>query len=125
MKIATQALSQFSAILPCTLLKADWQDPVLVLRGDDWTFSVMTPWRVVGGGGLQFGSDDVEPITVAELLNGNQIIECRPQSTLGPVDPAFVFASGHSLEVFSVGPVEPWVLRLGDVGVFVASPTEP
>lgn len=124
MNVTSEAMRQLAERLPLKVLTAEWQDPVLLLQGADWHMSVMTPWRILHQGALLLGSDDAEPNVVADLLTGNLITRCQQQSSAAALDPLLIFSSGHILEIFSVGPLEPWVISLGDANLFVASPSE-
>lgn len=125
MNAAKTALQELSKMLPLAVSSVDWHDPILIVHGKGWGLTVMTPWRVLHDDRFFIGSDDADPAEVARLLEGNLITACGPQGRSSALDPALAFASGHKLEIFSVGPLEPWSIALDDVGFFVASPSEP
>lgn len=124
MTSAQQAMRAISNRLPLKVLYVDWEDPTLILRGDGWRVSIMTAWRVVLEGRLIVGSDAVDEAALRAALNRTLITGCGVQSTVAGPDPTFVFATGHVLEVFSVGPLEPWVALIEGAGLFASSPSE-
>lgn len=121
---ATDVLQIIRMSLPAKATQIDWQNPQLFIAGTDWTLAVMTPWRVLYQDRLLFGSDDVEAAAVAKIFEGNLITQCLQQSSTSPLDPSLVFASGHVLEIFSVGPLEPWIFSSADGRKFISSPSE-
>lgn len=121
---ATQVIQIIRASLPAKVSQVDWQDPQLLLVGPDWALAVMTPWRVLYEGKFLFGSDDVEAAAIAEIFEENLITQCLQQSSTSPLDPSLVFAGGHVLEIFSVGPLEPWIFTGKGGAKFIASPAE-
>lgn len=123
MTVANEAIREVAHRLPLKVVSAEWQDPALLLHGDGWRMTVMTPWRVPLQGRLLLGSDNADSDEVAKLLAGNIVATCKSQSSDSFLDPSLGFVSGHVLEIFSVSPLEPWLLYLGEE-VFVASPSE-
>lgn len=91
---------------------------VLVVSGVDWSLELLSAWRAVGNGILQFGlTDDRTPARVHELVN-DHIVAVLPQSTVMPNDPRFVMRSGLELEVFTDSHKPSWRLRLATVSYF-------
>jgi hypothetical protein len=111
--------------LPLRVLGAEWNDPVLLLRGDGWSLTVTSPWRIAEGGRLRRGCwDDGAAREVATLV-GREVVKVEPQGGAVGLDPALVFSDGRRLEVFSVDDLEPWVLRLPSGPVWVPVPSRP
>lgn len=109
--------------LPLTLKRAEWNDPVLTLIGNDWTFNTTSSWRIVDDSKLLAGSEDKSAHEAVNALAGIEVVLCEPMSTTPTLDPRFVFSNGWKLEVFSATATEPWVLSLGKGTLFVASPS--
>lgn len=110
-------------LLPLTIRYAEWQDPVLSLIGDNWSFNTTSTWRVVDDIKLVAGSDDVSAQEAANLLQGMEVVSCEPMSAAPVLDPRFVLKNGFKLEVFSATATEPWVLAFKGGPTFVASPS--
>lgn len=109
-------------LLPVTIWEADYSDPVLLINGEGWSLSVSTAWRIVGPEGLVFSCDSESAADRVWDLIGESVTQVVPQSATSQVDPALVLSSGLTLEIVSLHPVEPWVLRIGDQ-IWVASPS--
>jgi hypothetical protein len=106
-------------LLPLTIDKVSWDDPVLVMSGSDWTLTVMTAWRVSSATHVLFGaSDDDAPYRLRDL-RGLQVVNVRPQTDRCPLDPAFELSNNHTFEIFSVDSVEPWILRLPEIALLI------
>lgn len=116
-------LKNLARALPLTIDSVEWNDPVLIIGGDGWSFAIHSPWRVVSSSALEFGCWDRTAVTrVADLQQLTIIGVCRQGARLA-VDPAFALSNGQFLELFSVDAVEPWVLRV-EGRVYVASPSD-
>lgn len=107
--------------LPLRVVSAMWRDPVLVLRGANWSLSVLSTWRIVLQGKLLVGSDAAEVRDIPPLLDGKLVVACKPHGSLA--DPSLEFEDGYVLEVFSTCALEPWVLRFESTGeVYIGEP---
>lgn len=94
MTVANEAIREVAHRLPLKVASAEWRDPVLLLHGDGWRMTVMTPWRVLLQGRLLWGSDNADSDEVAKLLTGNIVATCRSQGSDSSLDPSLGFASG-------------------------------
>ncbi len=111
--------------LPLKVEAIDWQDPVLVISGNEWNLTCSCAWRVSRDGVVRYGCwDKVAAESILDLI-GMEFTGVEPQSTAVPVDLAFLLSDGGRLELFSTEMTEPWVLRLPAGDVLVASPSDP
>ena len=124
MTAAHEAILQLRKMLPTDVAYVEWQDPALIIRGNGWGMTVLTAWRITFHNKFLVGSDSADPSIVVKLLDKNTVIKCEQQSLITQLDPTLVFASGHALEVFSLNPLEPWMMSFTEIGLFVASPSE-
>lgn len=124
MTIAAIAIQTLTERTPIGVEWAEWNETELLLGGADWNMSVLTPWRLLHQGKFVIGSDNTAAIDVIKVLKGNLIVGCKSQSSSEVLDPALLLGSGHILEIFSAGPLEPWTLFFRDKGRYVASPTD-
>jgi len=97
--------------LPLEIGRALWDGTVLNVGGDDWSLTTMSPWRLTRHGALvtSYENEDGDHPALAALV-GRRVVECVAQSSLVPLDPAFVIDDGSVLEVFGTDTLEPWVL---------------
>jgi hypothetical protein len=117
--------TSLSALLPLRIDGLEFNDPVVVLIGANWSLSIVCPWRLTRGGALVASIED--PSAEAHLRDvvGGAITDVIPQSAGGASpDPVFVFADGARLELFSDTDLDPWVMRLPDK-TFVGAASRP
>lgn len=110
-------------LLPVRISEVDYSDPVFLINGDGWSLSVQTAWRIVGPEGLVFSCDSEDAIDRVWDLIGEEVCAIAPLGVASQVDPALIFSSGLALEIVSLHPVEPWVLRI-EGQIWVASPSD-
>lgn len=108
-----QLLAGLEPRLPLAITDIEHNDPAILLRGDDWSLSIVCPWRLCQYDRLvcAYGDPDAEPRT--RLLIGAEVIEVVAQSMLQRYrDPAFRISGGYSLEIFSDTDLDPWAVML-------------
>ncbi len=114
-----------SALVPLRVDGVEFNDPVVVLAGPNWSLSIVCPWRLRRGGALLTSIED--PGAEARLgeLVGATITDVVAQTSRGTAgDPVFVFADGARLELFADTDLDPWVMRLPEE-TFVGSASDP
>jgi len=119
----SRLIDAVAPLLPVTISEVDYSDPVLLINGAGWSLSVLTAWRIVGPEGLVFSCDSESAADRVWDLIGENVTAVVSQSATSQVDPALVLSSGLTLEIVSLHPIEPWVLRIADQ-VWVASPSD-
>lgn len=102
--------------LPWALEEVGCDGPSLHFFGNECIFSAISAWRITFKNQLIVGSDDGQDEQVSEILKNAVIMQVVPQSSDFPVDPAFYFADGHKLEIFSDSSFDTWTFKI---------PTEP
>ena len=96
--------------LPRQVRGLEVNDPVLTLYGDDWSLTLMCPWKVEGpGGGFGWESESIEDD--AWELVGQSLLSVSPTD----VDPVFELSGGFSITVSADTDLDPWTLRLPHV----------
>lgn len=123
MRVMSNGMREIFGKLPLAVSSVVYADPCLIIIGPGWRLRLLTAWRVVDTGIFVMGSDEVDAALLQTLFTGNEIVDCRSQSSTVNFDPALVFSTGHVLEVFSVSAVEPWIFSVDGIGPFVASPS--
>jgi hypothetical protein len=113
------------AHLPLKIRVAWFERLYLHLHGDDWTFNSDSPWRVTEAGRMIWGYGDATAGDHINELVGSDIIAIVAQSLTLKADPVFILSDGRKLEVFSDQYLEPWVMELPGMNVFVALPSDP
>ena len=116
-------IATLSRILPLSIERAEWSDPILSICGGGWSFNTTSTWRLVDEDKLISGSEDESSKNAIKGLVGLDIVRCEPMSSTPTLDPRFVYKNGLKLEVFSATVTEPWVFSLRDGPTFVASPS--
>ncbi len=97
--------------LPLGLTAVEWDGTTLVVGGEGWHLTVMSPWRITRHGAL-LASYETPPADPAVMsLQGCGVLGVNVQASLSPIDPALVLDDGRVLEVFGTSTLEPWVLR--------------
>jgi hypothetical protein len=111
-----------STRLPLVVGSVEYADPVLTISGDEWSLSVVCPWRLTSSGellaalGLEGADAAVEQLVGSEL----EMVDAKTDLK----DPVFEFSGGRRLEVFADTNVDPWVMHLDDL-VFVGMASDP
>lgn len=114
-----------AALVPLRLDGLEFNDPVVVLVGSNWSLSIVCPWRLTRGGALVTSIEDPGAEGRLRELVGTTIIDVTSQTSRGTAgDPVFVFADGARLELFADTDLDPWVMRLPNK-TFVGSASEP
>lgn len=116
-------ISKVAPLLPVGISDVEYSDPTLLINGEGWSLSVQTAWRIVGPEGLVFSSDSSDAADRVRDLIGEEVTTIVPLAMTSTVDPVLMLSSGSALEIMSLHPVEPWVLRIRDQ-VWVASPSD-
>jgi len=102
-----------SGLLPLQVRELEFNDPVVVLTGPDWSISIVCPWRLTRGGALVTSIEDPNAEARLRDLVGASIVDVGAQASASASgDPVFVFADGARLEIFSDTDLDPWVVRL-------------
>ncbi|MCA9504486.1 MAG: hypothetical protein KC616_15455 [Myxococcales bacterium] len=109
--------------LPLLIDRAEYSDENLSIGGREWSFNSTSPWRILAGKRLHVGSYEDDSYAPAAKLVGRQIVRVEAQGSRGSMDPSFELDDGSVLEVFSCHFLEPWILRLPDEPIVVASPS--
>lgn len=119
MSSAVLVLGKLVDKLPIAILNVEWDDPILIVGGVDWSFAIVSPWRIVADETLMLGSDRATQDSVRNLLYDQMIVSCDIQSKDAPLDLSLSLDNGRVLEVFSVTSLEPWTFSFADTGIFV------
>jgi hypothetical protein len=102
-----------SGLLPLRVAELQFNDPVVVLVGPNWSVSIASPWRLMRGGVIVTSIDDPNAEARLRELIGFAIIDVVAQASARTSnDPVFVFADGARLEIQSDTDLDPWVMRL-------------
>ena len=59
---------------PLSISWASWEDPALVVRGDDWSLSTLSSWRITRAGYLLAGWDDSDSSEAVVGLRGASVV---------------------------------------------------
>ena len=113
-----------NAQCPLTVGWVAWEDPTLVIRGEAWSFTTTSAWRVRVGPRFIGGCEDPTADEAIASLRGAQLTRVESASSDG-ADVALVFEDGRRLEVFAANAVEPWVLRLPTPPILIPVPGDP
>ncbi|WP_310582478.1 hypothetical protein [Deinococcus sp.] len=97
---------------PRRIDKAIWDDPVLTLIGNDWTFNTICSWRIFDKTRLIGGFDSKDAGVILSAINEQEIIANIGESGL---DPEFMSEGGIVLQVLVTNWSEPWVYRDDDI----------
>lgn len=113
------------ALLPLRVDGLEFNGPVVVLTGPNWSLSIVCPWRLIRGSALVTSIEDPGAEARLRELVGATIIDVGTQADRETArDPVFVFADGARLELFADTDLDPWVMRLSDK-TFVGSASAP
>lgn len=118
-----QLRTAVAGLLPLRILEIDHNDPAVVLSGENWSLSIVCPWRVSKADVLVCAFGDPGAETRMKSLIGAEIVAVRGQSAVHEEwDPAFEIAGGFTLEVFADTDEDPWVMRLPEHTFVGAAP---
>lgn len=110
-------------LVPLWIVEIEHNDPAVVLSGEDWSLSIVCPWRVSKAGVLVCAFGDPGAESRMKSLVGAKIVAVRGQSAVHEEwDPAFEIADGFTLEVFADTDQDPWVMRLPEQTFVGAAP---
>jgi hypothetical protein len=103
-------------MLPTSIQSAEFEDPNLIVAGEDWSLSAICIWRWVAADGSVTSPAQSDVADRIWDLVGDSIVAVNwsgPES-LG-ADPCFELGSGGRLEVVSDATFDTWVLRTPDL----------
>ena len=115
--------SRIQRYLPLAIERAEFSNENLSLGDPTWSFTSTSPWRLVSADRLVAGAYSDNSYVEIARLPGRRIVRVAFQRRSSSLDPSFEVDNGMILEVFSCHPLEPWVLRLPEGPVLVASPS--
>jgi hypothetical protein len=108
--MTTTLLEEVRAALPRRIRAVELNDPVLTAFGDDWSLTLMCPWRVEGPGwGYTWESESLED-DVWDLV-GHDVVGVTAASP-DLVDPVFELDGDIRVVVSADTDLDPWTLRL-------------
>lgn len=110
------AVEAFDRMLPVSIGRAEFDDPNLIVAGDNWSLSAICAWRWVTADGSVVSPAQSDVADRTWDLVGDAIVAVAwsgPES-LG-VDPCFDLRSGGRLELTSDATFDTWVLRTPDL----------
>lgn len=117
-------IENISDFLPLSIHSIEWNDPNLIIIGENWKFSTVSSWRLIKKNKLICGCYDVEAIEVIKEIKDLSINSIDVQSIQLLVDPVFIFSNEYKLEIFATTFFEPWIFEIPSGLVYVASPSE-
>ncbi len=102
-------------VLPLQLEEVDYNDPMVVLSGPDWSLSVACPWRLMRADTLETSYGDEGAGEVLAALVGSEVV-ALDWVAADPVsgDIRVTFKDAVVIDVFADTDLDPWVLRLPD-----------
>lgn len=107
-----QIREALSPLLPLEIEEVEYNDPMVLLAGPGWSFSVACPWRMMRDGQLETSYGDDGAAAVLDGLTGTAVISLGGSG--GPGDLQIALDGGGVLDVFVDTDLDPWVLRLPD-----------
>jgi hypothetical protein len=111
--------------LPLKIEVANWDETLLHIRGENWSFNGLTEWRIVDSKRMIIGCYDGGSEDMISRIIGKEIVDVDTcGSAFIKIDPVFVFSDGSALELFSTGALEPWKMTLPNGRIYIASPTD-
>lgn len=110
---------------PLRVSSASWNDPVLLVGGDDWSFQCTSPWRLTKGERLVGSFDELESDDRVARLVGRAVVRCRRLTNSFCADLELLFDDELALQVFVTSRLESWVLRLPEPPTLVPGPGLP
>ncbi len=99
-------------VCPLQIERSKWQDPILSLGGNNWSFSATAPWRVVRGNTIIAGVYDDNASTFADAWLGERIVKFLVLPGSPQLDIAAILSNGDMLQIFCTSTHENWVLRV-------------
>ena len=119
-------IKEFTQLLPLSVEKIEWNDPSLILIGNNWNFATITSWRIINANELICGCYDKNAGDEIQKLKQFKIISIDIQSNHLSIDPIFEFSDEYKnrckLEIFSTTFLEPWIFDFSSDVVYVSSP---
>jgi hypothetical protein len=113
--MSDQLRAAVSELLPLRIAELQFNDPVVVFAGLNWSVSIACPWRLTRGGVPVTSIDDPNAEARLRELVGSIIIDVVGHTNArGSYDPILVFADGERLQIDSDTDLDPWVIRLAD-----------
>ena len=114
-----------SPLLPLKIDELEFNDPVVVLVGQNWSVSITCPWRLMREGILVTSSEDGNAETRLRDLVGTTVVDLIGQGGFQTShDPVLVFSDAARLEIFADTDLDPWVMRFPGK-TFVGSASDP
>ncbi|WP_271409608.1 hypothetical protein [Pseudomonas sp. Q1-7] len=114
-------LKLFISFLPFYIKSVEWDGDVLIISGENWSFTTTSAWRVSKDKELQFACwDDGADVRIEELI-GLSVVNMSWISDAQPIDPSVVFSDGRRLDVFCSSLYEPWVISLPDNNIYIGN----
>jgi len=117
---------------PFKIGEVDYPDPVVTLAGDNWSLSMLCPWKLLHHGSVVVDPDNMTESgeTATEIVTdavwelvGHSIIEVR-QSKSNQNDPTFILTGEYSIEVAADTDLDPWVMSVPGI-TFVGTMSSP
>lgn len=121
----TELFEHLSRQCPLQATLVQWNDPVLIVAGDNWSLSTTSSWRVLESGRYRAGSEDVEVDEWLRQMQSRSVVRFLALSTSAIPDIRVEFDRSLWLEVFVASRMEPWTLRLPHGPVIVPAPLDP
>lgn len=110
--------------LPLIVDIALFEDDLLSLRGDRFTFYTSMPWRITLDNRVVCGStEDAFDSEILYNLTNQNVVDIKTQSKSLTIDPVFFFSNGYIFECFTVRFIEPWTMST-PVGSYYSTPDD-
>ena len=117
-------IENITGFLPLSISSIEWNDPSLIIIGENWKFSTVSSWRLIKNDRLVCGCYDQEALEFIKKIEKSFVDSLTIQSNELPTDPVFILSNGYKLEIFATTFLEPWIFELPSGLVYVASPSE-
>jgi hypothetical protein len=102
-----------------------FDDPVVVLVGTEWSVSIVCPWRLMRGEAVVTSIDDPNAGASLNELVGIEIVDViSGASAEVSNDPVFILGDGTRLEILADTDLDPWTVRLSDQTFVGSRPAE-
>ena len=108
--------------LPLPIERAEWEDPVLLVGGSNWSLQTTSTWRIVGRRSLVAGSEEEDSRGRVPELVDRPVIRCSRLTDSPCADLRLELTGGWLLEVFVATCQDAWVLRLPSPPTLVPGP---
>ena len=102
-----------AASAPLVIREIEYNDPTLVLGGQDWSLALTCPWRLensLGATGLHWASKAVED-RASELI-GTSVMAAHQHGPSSRPHTTLRLSDGHRVIIEPDTDLDPWVLRL-------------